>query len=120
MVSYIGTFMQSVPVADPTLEKHLLSYTLEPTRVRHFVYAQKAKHVTSHNPLAQREAPRRPFLLFVHSPSDERRRVIHLIVSSDLDHRKDLRPGHRVCIVQRSQVVVDMNNTLQWRLSLWN
>ena len=57
--------------------------------------------------------------VYLNTQRDERRRVIHLIVSSDLDHRMDLRPGHRLCTVQRSQVV-DMSNTLQWRLSLWN
>jgi hypothetical protein len=31
-------------VADRTLENHVLNYTLEPTRVRHFVYARKLKH----------------------------------------------------------------------------
>jgi len=31
-------------VADRNLESHVLSFTLEPTRVRHFVYARKLKH----------------------------------------------------------------------------
>jgi MFS family permease len=33
-------------VADRTLENHVLSYTLEPTQVRHFIYARKVKHRT--------------------------------------------------------------------------
>jgi len=34
-------------VPDRALESRVLSYTLEPTRIRHFVYARKAKHPTS-------------------------------------------------------------------------
>lgn len=33
-------------VADRTLENHVISYTLEPTQVRHFIYARKVKHRT--------------------------------------------------------------------------
>lgn len=35
-----------ITVADRTLENHVLRYTLEPTRVRHFIYARKVKHRT--------------------------------------------------------------------------
>jgi len=41
---------QRFTIADRTLENRVLSYTLEPTRVRHFVYARKLKHPTSRNP----------------------------------------------------------------------
>jgi MFS family permease len=33
-------------VVDRTLENHVLRYTLEPTQVRHFIYARKVKHRT--------------------------------------------------------------------------
>jgi MFS family permease len=36
-------------IADRELEKRVLRYTLEPTRVRHFVYARKMKHPTAQN-----------------------------------------------------------------------